>query len=79
MEAEQVNSFDASIIHFCDQFAQRSWIFDHVVSILAENPIFKGVLAMAVFWWLWFRRGNCQNEENRRVLLFGLLGSCFGS
>jgi membrane-associated phospholipid phosphatase len=73
-----VNSFDASIIHFSNRFAQRSWMFDHAVSIVAENAIFKGVLAMAVFWWLWFRRGNSRNEEDRRLLLFGLLGSCFG-
>jgi undecaprenyl-diphosphatase len=73
-----VNSFDAAIIHFSNRFAQHSWIFDHAVSNVAENAIFKGLLAMAVFWWLWFRGGNARNEEDRRLLLFGLLSSCLG-
>lgn len=73
-----VNSFDTSLIQFLNRYAQRSWIFDHAVATLAGNPIFKGVLAMTAFWWLWFRRGNTPNEQERRYLIFGLVSSSVG-
>lgn len=73
-----MNSFDTCILHFLNRFAQRSWVFDHAIALLSENALFKGVLAMTIFWFLWFRHENTRNEEERRFLLFGLLSSCIG-
>jgi membrane-associated phospholipid phosphatase len=72
-----VNPFDASILHFLNMFAQHSWVFDRTVVLLEANMLFKGVLAMSVFWWLWFRDANGPSQQ-RSILLFGLIASNVG-
>ncbi len=72
-----MNSFDSSILHFFNRFAQHSWVFDRTVVLLEANMLFKGVLAMTVFWWLWFRDVHGPNQQ-RPMLLFGLISSNIG-
>lgn len=72
-----MNPFDTGILHFLNRFAHRSWIFDRIIVSLASDTLLKGGLAMTVFWWLWFRRRQTADEE-RRILLFGVLASFAG-
>lgn len=71
-----LNLFDAGIIHFLNQFAQRSWTFDDAVFLISANSLLKGGPIIAVFWWVWFRQGTDQ-RRNREILLCGISASFF--
>jgi len=74
---EQVFSLDTSIARFVNSFAHRSWTLDTFVCFLASSHLFKGVLVMAVFCFLWFQASNAasrfQITEKRGILLHSLL------
>ena len=68
-----VNPFDTSILHFVNQFAQRSWVFDKTVVFTSEDPFVGGGLATTFFWWCWFGKSQCpQKCKERATLLAGL-------
>ncbi len=67
--------FDGSILHFLNQAAQRSWLFDTVMVFISSDPVVSGGLAMAFFWWAWFRCSPRQRSD-RTVLSSGLAVSC---
>jgi len=64
----QVNSFDAVVIHFLNQFAQKSWLGDHLISAITDNSLLTGGFMMSLFWWAWFR-SNDEEEKDRRLIL----------
>ena len=68
-----INAFDANTLHFLNQFARRSWLFDECVSFAASTQL-CGAMVIAALWWLWFRNGESQ-ARNRGVILSGLAGS----
>lgn len=69
-----MNFFDLGIIRFVNNFAQRSWWFDHLMVLIANNTLLKGGVMIAMFWWGWneFRE---KDSEQREYLLFGLIAS----
>ena len=69
-----MSSFDASILHFLNQFAQRSWLIDSLISQLGDNSFLKGGVITAILWWLWFREGQTKSRD-REFILGGLLTS----
>jgi undecaprenyl-diphosphatase len=73
-EAPKINPFDAHILHFLNQFAQKSWRFDRFVSLIADNELLKGGVITALFWWAWFREGEAK-ERNREFVLSGIVMS----
>ncbi len=66
-----VNPFDAGILHFVNQFAQRSWLLDKSVAFISEDPFTAGGVATTFFWWAWFRESD-QKKKEREVILSGL-------
>jgi undecaprenyl-diphosphatase len=70
-----VTSFDASIIHWLNQFAQRSHSFDAAMVFLSSSPLVKGELLMTVIWWMWFARDK-HHERDREVLLATFAAVC---
>jgi len=62
-----VNLFDSSILHFLNQFAQRSWIFDKSIAFISDN-LLRGGLITALFWWIWFRDRETQARDRELVL-----------
>lgn len=69
-----MNSFDAAIISFLNQFAHRSWAFDSFVSAVGLNPLLKGALIPSLLWWAWFRP-SINRTRDREFLLHGI-ASC---
>jgi undecaprenyl-diphosphatase len=68
-----VNPFDTGIIHFLNQFAHRSWTFDNAVILFSANPLIKGGVIMALFWWAWFHEDKGRTQK-REFLLYGIVG-----
>jgi len=69
-----MNKFDSTIIHFFNQFAQRSWFADKLISNIAGNQLLKGGFIMAIFWWAWFREAPAKTRD-REFLLSGIIVS----
>ena len=67
-----VNHFDASIIHFVNQFSQRSWLFDRTVAELQNNLLLAGGLITSLIWWVWVRE-TPDRERNRSFVLAGVV------
>src|SRR5580692_12029124 len=66
-----IDTLDLSILHFLNQFAQRSWIFDKAMVFLSTDPFVSGGIATSFFWWAWF--GESKTKENaRETVLSGL-------
>jgi len=71
-----VNTFDLSIIHFLNEFSQRSQTFDVLVALITKTDLFRGGVIAALFLWAWVKSGN-ESEERRGYLLFGMIASVF--
>jgi undecaprenyl-diphosphatase len=74
-EAPKINSFDANIIHFVNQLAQKSWLLDRSVSFVSNNLLTCGGVIAALFWWAWFRGGETKTRD-RELVLSGIVMSC---
>ena len=62
-----MNPFDLSIIHFLQSLVGEVEHMDRLIVLIAKSHLFKGVIFMIIFWWLWFEK---REERNR---LFTLL------
>jgi len=71
-----MNTFDESILHFLNGFAQRSSVFDEFVVLVCMNNFLKGALIFTIVWYLWFQ--NEGNKEKREYLLVGVSASFAG-
>lgn len=64
-----MNSFDADILRFLNQFACRSITWDAFVTTLESANLLKGGAIMAGFLWIWFRDGENKTRDREFVLL----------
>jgi undecaprenyl-diphosphatase len=71
-----LNSFDASIIAFLNQFAHRSPAFDYFVVVIGTNTLAKGGVIAAMIWWAWFRPAENKTADHE-YLFYGILASFF--
>ncbi|HXA76198.1 MAG TPA: phosphatase PAP2 family protein [Candidatus Acidoferrales bacterium] len=72
-EAEaSLNSFDANIIFFLNQFARRSSSLDYLIMLIGSNTLTKGCVITSLIWWAWFRSG-VNKIRDREYLLCGIL------
>lgn len=58
-----MNFFDSAILHFFNQGARQSWVFDQVVAFLSANNLLKGGVLISLVWWAWFRHAGPQGNE----------------
>jgi len=65
--------FDTSVLSYLNGFSRHSHTFDCVVTILASNQLTKGGVIVALYWWVWVRRGN--KSRDHEYLVFGLMAS----
>ena len=70
-----MNAFDLWVTHFLNQFAQRSFVFDQVVSHLTGTKM-KGILVFALLWGVWFHKSESQTR-NRQLVICGFATSIF--
>lgn len=48
-----MEQFDLAILSFFTSFAGKSPVFDHIVNAISRFDLFKGVVMMCLFWFLW--------------------------
>ena len=70
-----MNPLDSHVITFLNQFAHRSWTFDHFVVLLATNYVLKTGVITGLLGWTWFRESE-DSTEHRRILVFAMIASC---
>jgi undecaprenyl-diphosphatase len=68
-----VNSFDLSVVYFCQQFSRKSRLFDELLSFISKNNFFKGGVILIAFWWLWFPPNNQSTQLRRIKIILALL------
>jgi undecaprenyl-diphosphatase len=66
-----INPIDTGILHFFNQFAQKSWFFDKTIVFISDDPFVGGGLATTFFWWAWFRKTETRTRD-REIVLSGL-------
>lgn len=64
-----MSAFDAALLQFFNQFAERSWTFDNLVGVISDTALAKGYLVLPLFWWAWFRPSKEHEEDQRTVIL----------
>ena len=68
-----MESLDREIITWLNSFARRSEGLDHILSVVAINDLFKGVVVMVVLWGVWFAGGTEAEIRRRRISLMSLV------
>jgi undecaprenyl-diphosphatase len=71
-----MNSFDLSIIHFLNAFANRSLAFDSVLRVMSTNDLLEGGIIMVLYWGAWPQTGE-KSSKVRDFFFFGLFVSAF--
>jgi undecaprenyl-diphosphatase len=71
-----MNWFDQSIIHFINSFAQRSWVADGLLTLIASNAFIDAGILMAIFWWAWVEHEK-KHPEKREILAVNLFVTTF--
>lgn len=69
-----MNLFDSTIIHFLNQFAFRSALFDHVAYAMTHFFMLRGLPLIALLWWFWFRDGP-SNQRDREIVITTIVAS----
>jgi undecaprenyl-diphosphatase len=67
-------SFDISILHFFNQFSQRSEILGKAVFFISGCQLLKGGVLVSILWWGWFDKTD---QTEKREHLIATLISCF--
>jgi membrane-associated phospholipid phosphatase len=65
-----INPFDAGVLHFFNQFAQRSPAFDKFVNLVTNDFLLRGGVVTSMLWWAWFRQGS-NKIRDREIILSG--------
>jgi undecaprenyl-diphosphatase len=68
----KINPIDRSAIHFFNQFAQRSWLFDRATGAITGNLLLTGGVVTALLWWAWIRNRRSGGVD-RELVLSGLI------
>lgn len=63
-----MNSLDAAIIQFLNGFARRSEVADGLIHILADQPLLKGTLLVALLWIAWFQP-SAEAARKREIVI----------
>ncbi len=63
-----MNAFDASLLHFFNEFAHRSWALDYFVVWLTRDEFQKGGIVALLLWWAWFWSGE-KVERVREIVV----------
>jgi undecaprenyl-diphosphatase len=71
-----MNSFDFTILHFLNEFAGRSPVFDSILDFMSRNALLEGGIIVALFWWAWAQAGG-KTSKDRELLLFSLFATAF--
>lgn len=74
MVYNMVDGLDSQILHFINQFAQRSWLLDKTIAFISKEPFIGGGVATSFFWWAWFCDKGTK-EKVRGTILCGLAAS----
>lgn len=69
-----VNPFDAGVLHFFNQFAQKSPAFDKFVNLVTNDFLLRGGVVTSMLWWAWFRKSGNPTKD-REIILSG----CFSA
>ena len=69
-----MQNVDAWIIEYLNQFAGRSETFDLIVLYIGDYKLVKGVVALMVFWGLWFAKSDEAESLRNRATLLATLG-----
>ena len=72
---------DIAILTFLTGFAGRNRLFDHLINAISRLDLFKGVVLMCLFWFVWaqvtpdesFREQDERHERLVNVLIGSLL------
>ena len=64
-----MNAFDSSIMAYLSHFAFRAPYFDRFVQMLAHFYTTRGLMPIALLWWIWFRGGALQRRDRAIVIM----------
>lgn len=69
-----ITLLDQRILSGLDAFARKSYVFDRMVSALAENDLLKGGVILAAVWWAWFRTRAAGKSRDRAHVIATIIG-----
>lgn len=59
---------DYAILSYLSGFSRHSTLFDRAVLGLSSTDLFKGVVIVSIFFWLWFRDDTNQSKNRERLI-----------
>ncbi len=68
-----MNTFDTRSLLTLSHLTFQSHFATHAVMAIVNDYIFKGVVLIALLWWLWFQPGE-RAQRNRECVIVGIVG-----
>lgn len=75
-----MDAFDTGLIVYLSRVAFRSQVVTHAVAAIANMYVFKGVVLVALLWWVWFRPeleggpdADATRRRNREVVVTAIV------
>jgi undecaprenyl-diphosphatase len=72
-----MNPINDAIFYCMTELGKRSWFFDKSMAFLLDADLFKGGLIMALYWWIWFARGEEAYVRKRRETVMAIFAGAF--
>jgi len=63
-----MNTFDAAVITYVNQFSQHSQTVDKALTFLFDNHLLKGGVLATIIWWAWFRSDEHQSHNRKHII-----------
>jgi membrane-associated phospholipid phosphatase len=67
-----MNAFDARGLVFLSHFTFQSHFVTHAILAIVNDYIFKGVVLIALLWWVWFKPGG-STQRNRELVTIAIV------
>jgi membrane-associated phospholipid phosphatase len=75
-----MNAFDADLIVWMSRVAFHSHLVTRAIVVIADMYIFKGVVLIALLWWIWFRAprttgavGGAEKQRDRERVVVAII------
>jgi membrane-associated phospholipid phosphatase len=67
-----MNAFDTQVIDYLSHITFQSQLVPHIILAVANHYLFKGLVLIALLWWVWFKPGG-QTQRNHELVIAAIV------
>jgi membrane-associated phospholipid phosphatase len=67
-----MNAFDTQVIDYLSHITFQSHLVPHIILAVANHYLFKGLVLIALLWWVWFKPDR-QPQRNHELVIAAIV------